>query len=128
MAILDTSAPLPNPNQIISIEPVTNPGTQGKTGATRPAAKAANRKLRSVLTLSDANQAFRDAFQNYSQKHQTLYKAIFGRRFLLPKYRQNQYHDQEILNAAFAEQIHCMTLCSFSFWTTFIMHRVQISS
>ena len=56
-----------------------------------------------------------EAFDKYSRKSPLLYRAIHGRRFLLPHHRQNDYPSQDILNQNFSEQLHCMALGMFGY-------------
>jgi hypothetical protein len=56
-----------------------------------------------------------EAFRKYSQQCPKLHQAIFGRRFILPQYRQTDYPDQDDLNLRFGEQLHCMALGLFGY-------------
>ena len=56
-----------------------------------------------------------EALDKYARKSPLLYRAIHGRRFLLPHHRQNDYPSQDILNQNFSEQLHCMALGMFGY-------------
>ena len=56
-----------------------------------------------------------EAFDKYAKKSPLLYRAIHGRRFLLPHHRQNDYPSQDVLNQNFSEQLHCIALGMFGY-------------
>jgi hypothetical protein len=58
---------------------------------------------------------FMQTLAKYARKSPLLYRAIHGRRFLLPRHRQNDYPSQDILNSNFSEQLHCMCLGLFGY-------------
>jgi hypothetical protein len=88
--------------------PVSLMSNQGKSLSSGKAASPGRQSL-------EPPKEMLEALDRYARKSPLLYRAIHGRRFLLPHHRQNDYPSQETLNNNFSEQLHCMCLGMFGY-------------
>jgi hypothetical protein len=75
-------------------------------------------KSQSLLSKPNPNTETSEllsAFTRYSRFSPKLHKAIHGRKFLLPIYRQSHYPNQDSLNQFFMDQVYCSALGFFGY-------------